>query len=166
MNKAAVLTLLDHMYWVNRRILDAASTLPPDELTSDGPTPRDLKATLVHELDVEWSWRLAAQGRPIEELGPEQELRADDYPDVPAIREHWERDEAEMRRWVESLTDADLAADVHPVLSDRARPLWQFLMHIVMHAAQQQADAAALLSARGRSPGEIGFLEYLRSTGR
>ena len=34
-------------------------------------------------------------------------------------------------------------------------------MHIVSHAAQQQADAATLLTLAGRSPGEIGYLEYL-----
>jgi hypothetical protein len=31
-----------------------------------------------------------------------------------------------------------------------------------MHAAQQQADAATLLTRAGHSPGEIGYLEFLR----
>ncbi len=41
---------------------------------------------------------------------------------------------------------------------------WQFLTHIVMHAAQQQADAATLLSLAGQSPGDFGFGEYLDTT--
>ncbi len=38
-----------------------------------------------------------------------------------------------------------------------------FLLHIVTHAAQQQADAATLLSMAGQSPGETTFLEFMSS---
>ncbi len=165
MDRATALLLFEYMYWVNHRLLDAAGRLPAGRLAAEAPTTRDLRATLVHELDVEWSWRLALQGRPIEELGPELELRPEDYPDLAAIREHWARDEAEMRAWLDTLDDAALAAEVLPALSDTRRPLWQFLVHVVTHAAQQQADAATLLSASGASPGELGFLEYLETVG-
>jgi len=166
MDRATALELCDYMYWVNHRLLDAAADLSPDELAAPAPTTRNLRGTLVHELDVEWSWRLALQGRPIEELGEDVELRPEDYPDLASIRAHWARDEAEMRAWLESLTDEHLAAPVAPALDHASRPLWQYLMHIVMHAAQQQADAATLLSAAGRSPGELGFLEYVAKRGR
>ncbi len=164
MDRATLATLFDYMYWVNRRLLDAAAGLPAEMLQAPGPTTRDLRATLVHELDVEWSWRLALQGRAIEELGPEVELRPADYPDLASIREHWERDEAAMREWLESLDDEQLASEIQPALGDRARPMWQFLFHVLAHAAQQQADAATLLSAAGHSPGELGFLRYLVAT--
>jgi uncharacterized damage-inducible protein DinB len=164
MDRATAITLFAHMYWVNHRLLDAADQISAEQLAAPGPTTRDLRATLVHELDVEWSWRLAIQGRPIEELGSDVELRAEDYPDVRAIRAHWRRDEAEMRAWLEGLTDAQLAEEVAPALSRERRPTWQFLAHILTHAAQQQAEAAILLSAAGHSPGELGFLEYLSTT--
>ncbi|HEV8053676.1 MAG TPA: DinB family protein [Candidatus Limnocylindrales bacterium] len=159
MRKADLLTLFDYMYWATQRILDAAEQLSVDEfVASSSVTTRDLRATLVHELDVEWSWRLNLQGR----LGDDEaDLSPDDYPDVAAIREHWSRDEADMRAWLEELSDELLAADVVSGLTDSRRPLWQYLVHIVTHAAQQQADAATLLSLAGRSPGELGFLEYL-----
>jgi uncharacterized damage-inducible protein DinB len=163
MDHGTVLTLFDYMYWVNRRLLNAADGLDPDVLAVPTPTTRDLRGTLVHELDVEWSWRLALQGRPIEELGPDVELRPEDYPDLSSIREHWAQDEAEMRSWLGSLSDADLARPTLPALSDQNRPLWQYLLHIVVHATQQQADAATLLTSAGQSPGELGFLEYLTS---
>ncbi|HUG47159.1 MAG TPA: DinB family protein [Candidatus Limnocylindria bacterium] len=166
MDHAAISQLFDDMYWVNHRLLDAAGRLPRSELTREAATTRNLRATLVHELDVEWSWRLALQGRPIEELGEDVELRPEDYPDLESIRRHWARDEAEMRAWLDSLADEQLAAEIVPALSDDSRPLSQYLLHIVFHAAQQQADAATLLTAAGESPGELGFLEYLRSAGR
>jgi uncharacterized damage-inducible protein DinB len=159
MRTSDVHSLFAYMYWANRRILDAAEHLTVDELTAPAAvTTRDLRATLVHELDAEWSWRLNLQGRLSED---EVDLRPEDYPDVASIREHWHRDEAEMRTWLGALTDDQLAAEVRSGLTDDSRPLWQYLVHIVMHAAQQQADAATLLSLAGRSPDDLGFLEYL-----
>jgi uncharacterized damage-inducible protein DinB len=161
--REAVLELFDYMYWVNHRLLDAADRLPAGQLAAPGPTTRDLRATLVHELDVEWSWRLALQGRPIEELGEDVELKPEDYPDLAAIRQHWLRDEAEMRAWLDGLDDEALAGELKPALDGHTRPLWQYLVHVLTHAAQQQADAAMLLSAAGSSAGELGYLEYVRA---
>ncbi|MFL5756637.1 MAG: DinB family protein [Chloroflexota bacterium] len=166
MRKAEVELLVGYMYWVNHRLLDAAERVDPGQFVADSRvTTRDLRATLVHELDVEWSWRLNLQGRPDSEFGPDVELSATDYPDVRTLREHWRRDEIDMRAWLESLTDRSLEDDVPSRLSGNRRPLWQYVMHIVTHAAQQQADAATLLTMFGQSPGELGLLEYLRSDG-
>jgi uncharacterized damage-inducible protein DinB len=154
-----VAVLFDFMYWVNWRLLDAVGRLTQEEFAaSTTVTTRGLRATLVHELDVEWSWRLNLQGRVGEddtELDPEQ------YPDVESIVDRWRRDEVEMRSWLASLSSEQLAADVRSSFTEETRPLWQFLLHIVTHSAQQQADAATLLSLAGQSPGEISFLEYL-----
>jgi uncharacterized damage-inducible protein DinB len=120
-----------------------------------------LRATLVHELDVEWSWRLALEGRPEEEWGEGKEMRPEDFPTVASLRERWTVESEALRDWLASLSDADLAAAQRPGLSSRPLPRWMFVQHLVSHGAQQAADAATLLSAAGASPGEIGFLEYI-----
>jgi len=156
-----VFILMDYMYWVNRKLLDAAEGLNPEQFTAPSTaTTRDLRATLVHELDVEWSWRLNLQGRLDEE---DAELDAGEFPDVASLRERWQRDEAEMHAWIDPLTDRSLAAKVVSTFTRDRRPLWQYLVHILTHAAQQQADAATLLTAAGHSPGEIGFIAYLHA---
>jgi uncharacterized damage-inducible protein DinB len=153
--------LFDYMYWVNHRLLDQAQGVPNEEfLRNSGVTTRNLRATLVHELDVEWSWRESLRGRLTDD---DAELSPDDYPDVASLYEHWLRDEAEMRSWLRSPSDADLAGEVFAPFIDERRPLWVFLLHIVTHAAQQQADAATLLSLADQSPGELTFLEYVSS---
>jgi uncharacterized damage-inducible protein DinB len=64
MERTDIDSLFDYMYWANDRILDAAELLTPDEFIAPSVvTTRDLRSTLVHELDVEWSWRLNLQGR-------------------------------------------------------------------------------------------------------
>jgi uncharacterized damage-inducible protein DinB len=160
MRKSDVMSLIDYMYWANERILDAAERLSTEAfLATTSLTTRSLRATLVHELDVEWSWRLNLQSRLSEGT---KELRPDDYANLAAIREHWRGDEAEMRAWLDAMTDADMEAPVDSELSRDSRPLWQYLGHIVFHAAQQQSDAATLLTIAGQSPGELGYLEFLR----
>jgi uncharacterized damage-inducible protein DinB len=161
MRKADVQHLIDYMYWTNHRLLDAAEELTPDELTAPtSVTTRNLRATLVHELDVEWSWRLNLQGRLTD---AEEDLRPEGYPDVASIREHWARDEAEMRAWLDAMAEEDIAAPVHSDLSSDDRPMWTYLLHIVFHATQQHADAATLLTLAGRSPGDIGYLAMVRT---
>lgn len=163
MRRTDVLGLFDYSYWVTHRLLHAAGQLSPEDFTATATVgTRDLRATLVHELDVEWSWRLNVQGKPMDEWGPDDDLRPDDYPDVATLHEHWRRDEAEMRTWLATLSDDDLAAPATSAFTEDTRPLWQYLVHIVVHGAQQQAEAAALLTLAGQSPGDIGYGAYLQ----
>jgi uncharacterized damage-inducible protein DinB len=156
-----IATLFDYLYWVNHRLLDKAAELSNEDFVSGGggnPTTRNLRATLVHELDVEWSWRLNLQQRNDEGAG---ELDPASFPDIHALIARWDEDEREMREWLASLTDDDLARDIDSALTRDRRPLWHYLMHIFTHAQQQQADTATLLSQLGHSPGDIGFITWL-----
>jgi uncharacterized damage-inducible protein DinB len=134
-------TLFDYLYWMRDTVLRAAAELEDDAFTApDTVTNRDLRATLVHELDVQWSWRerlCGAGGR----VGRRRGLRGEDYPTVrpwPALG----RDERETRAWLAGLTDHDL--DAPPVRDSQGQPLWVFVMHLVSHGIQQFSEAAVL----------------------
>jgi uncharacterized damage-inducible protein DinB len=162
---ADAVTLFEHLYWIRDRVLGAAAELDAVTFTSgDTVTNRDLRATLVHELDVQWSWRERLKGADWAEWGPDAELKADDYPTVESVAEHWQRDERDMRDWLASLIDADL--DAPPVRDEDRQPLWHYVMHLYSHGLQQFSEIAALLTRAGRSPGDIGFLEFVQATGR
>jgi uncharacterized damage-inducible protein DinB len=162
MQQSDFVLLFDHVYWMRDRMLDSADDPSVPLRDPNPPTVRDLLSTLVHELDVEWSWRrrLQQDDRTSFPAG-DLELPADDFPSIDALRSRWDLDEAEMRSWLRTLGDADLAG---PCGVERAgsHPLWFHLQHLYTHAMQQFSDAAALVSLAGRSPGEIGFLEFIR----
>src|SRR4051794_24023392 len=90
MDFADVRLLFDHLYWMRDRVLTSAdepgvSLTDPTRITS-----RDLRATLVHELDVEWSWRIRLQRDDPTAFAPDDaELDPADYPTVGAIRDRW-----------------------------------------------------------------------------
>jgi uncharacterized damage-inducible protein DinB len=153
--------LVGYLYWIRDRVLDAAGALGPEAFaTTVSVNGRDLRQTLVHELDVEWSWRQRLRGAPPETWGPEAELRVEDYPTVEALVAHWCADEVEMRGWIASLTDENLEA-AWTAGRLEGFPLWYYLVHILSHGIQQLTDAAAILSDAGHSPGDLDFLNAI-----
>jgi uncharacterized damage-inducible protein DinB len=161
MRQSDVLTLFDHLYWIRDRIL-AAADQPGVAVTDDAPsTIRDLRATLVHELDVQWSWRERLRAPdPTNFSEDDEELKPVNFPTVAAIRDRWSADEVQMRSWIASLSDAELDGPCRAE-RNRSHPLWYHLQHVYTHGLQQFADAATLLSGVGHSPGEIDFLEFV-----
>jgi uncharacterized damage-inducible protein DinB len=153
--------LFDHLYFVRDRILETARAAPAVLVDPAPPTIRDLRTTLVHELDVEWSWRERLDG-PMPTAFDESvaELTVADLPDLDAIAERWRTDEVEMRAWIERLGDDGLNGPCLAEVSGE-HPLWYHLMHLYTHGIQQFSDAAVILTAAGQSPGELDFLDFL-----
>ena len=119
---------------------------------------RDLRATLVHELDVERSWRIRLQGKPSSVW--DVTLEAADYPDVATLAGHWQDDEAETLEWLAGLTDNDLAAPLS-VNGLKGYALSTYLIHVAMHGIESLTAAAILLHRAERSVGDVGYLDFV-----
>jgi len=165
MNQTDVAAQIDYLYWLRDRILGKAAQLEPNAWTaSDTVTSRDLRATLVHELDVELSWRERLRGaRP--DAWRDVVLAPDDFSTLESLEACWRIDQAEMRSWLDALDDGALAAPI------QVNELWGYslsihLLHVIDHGIQSFSEAAVLLSAAGHSPGDLDFLDFYDSPER
>ena len=163
MRSADMRKLFEFSYWANRELLSSVAALAPEQFVAPSSfTYRSLRDTLVHVLDVEWSWRIRLRGEHPELW--ETSLDPAMYSDVRALSEHWARDEAQMRGWLAGVDDADLEAIVDLGGRDRF-PLWYFLMHIVSHGEQQRRDAQLLLRSFGQPVPDLEFLYFADAQG-
>lgn len=158
MRKTDIETLVDFNHWANGKVLRAAEQLGPGEWTAPSTmTTRSLRATLVHALDTEWSWRVRLQ----DPLGPwQKEIAEDEFASVANLKAAWGDEQQEMVRWVESLSDEDLSRATTAIPGAEA-PLWHYIFHLLSHSTQQRTEAAVLLTLAGHSPGEFEFLNYM-----
>ena len=153
--------LLEYLFWMHERILAAASGLTPSEFRSiDTVTTRSLRATLAHQVECEWAWRI----RLSEGAFPGGDVLPSDFPTIDALRVRWKQEERALSGWFEGLTDGDLAA--RPPGDGNPLARWRYVLYVVNHGTQQFTEAAVLLTRLGHSPGEIGYLEFCSTNPR
>ena len=161
MNLADLTLLYDFNYWANQRIVDSTAKVSPEQFVATADSySGSLRSKLVHILDTEYGWREILQhGRETPVL-PET-----DFADAGAIALRWRADESAMRTYLAGLTDTQLNSVIErkPEESERYRPLWHYLFHVVNHGTQHRSEAAALLTEYGQSPGELDFTAFLRA---
>jgi hypothetical protein len=161
MRPSDITELFDHLYWIRDRIL-AAADHEGVPLTSEARvTGRDLRALLVHELDIEWSWRERLRAPdPTHFSASAEDMDPTDFRSIAVIRTRWLQDEREMRAWIRTLDQEALDARCRAE-PDAAHPFWIHLQHLYTHAMQQFSDCAVTLTLAGRSPGELDFLDFV-----
>jgi uncharacterized damage-inducible protein DinB len=160
MNIADIRFLYEYNDWANHRILAAAAQVTPEQYAAPADFPYGgLRGTLLHILDAEQSWRhQLAHG-----YWPEDLLEAD-YPTLAALQEAWQREEEVRRTYLDGLKDDDLTRIVrYPIDSGviRERLLWHCLLHLANHGTQHRAEAAAMLTTYGCSPGDVDMTLFL-----
>lgn len=124
-------SLVRHYLWAVERLLDTAARLSARELATAAPDHGTIWETLIHLADVDQSWGRTARG--------ERAL------DASAVH----LDEPGLRR------------EVTPEWKAQTFPVWQIVGHIANHRAEHGSQLAALLTALGHSPGELGWLGWV-----
>ena len=153
MNVADIGYLFAYDRWATRKILDALMRDGGiDEATwsaTNAIDERGLGGILVHHLGASLRWR-----HGLAETGESHRPESEPLPTAAALCAAWD-DEWETREpWLASLDDAWLLRD------DEGVAFWQMLAHVVNHGSQHRAEAAALLTAVGRSPGDLDMIYF------
>ena len=160
MNVSDIQLLFDYNYWANDLMLTTAAALSPEQLTQ--PTSfswRSLQGTLTHILDSEFIWRNICHHHRFNGRLTDTES----FPTLESLKTYWQGEQRQMRDFIDSLQDSDMAGIVRYEIPEgvRERVLWHCLVHVVNHGTQHRSECAQMLTDFGHSPGNIDLSLYL-----
>ena len=145
--------------WATRRILAVIDAVPGETWGATGAVgDRGLGAILVHQLGAHQRWRLGLGGDDDAAGRARPEREALPFPS--ALAGAWAAEWDALEAWFDTLDEAWLERRHENV------PFWQMLAHVVNHGTQHRAEAAALLTAVDRSPGELDMIAYAEEIAR
>jgi uncharacterized damage-inducible protein DinB len=161
-----IITLYDYSGWAGDRILRAALQVTPVEFSAHNTSSHgSLRATLTHLLFAQTIWRRRMQGEQMPTGLPVET----DFPMPHALYEACKEEQARMRAYLAGLDDAGLQA-TFPYKTTKGVPytdlVWHILLHVLNHNTQHRAEAAAMLTDLGHSPGDIDLIVYFREKGQ
>lgn len=162
MNKQDILTLFDYNYWASARIWKALLQVTPEQFTAKNTSSYgSLRGTLAHILFAETIWRRRIQGEP-QPVGFPVEA---DFPTPQSLVEFCQADEQVQRAFLAGLSEEFLQSTLD-YKNMKGAPfqsvVWNILAHVVNHGTQHRAEAAAMLTDFGHSPGDVDMIFYFR----
>ena len=119
-----------------------------------------MHGTLLHMLFAEWVWLERWRGN-----SPSAPLRAEDFPDLAAIRSYWQQIEAEYADFLSNLTEEALQANVaykDIAGNEHRNPLCLLMQHVVNHATLHRGQVVAMIRQLGIIPPATDFLFFFR----
>lgn len=158
MLKDHLLEMYDFNCWGHELLLGKAALLTGDQFEEDTRFPiHSIKETMVHTLSAEYAYRMRCSGQTF------TALKKEDFADVAAVRGRWQQEQAEMRKYLGSLSDDELAAAVTYKVStgeEFTRLRRTLLTQLLFHSMQHRAEVAQMLTEAGYSPGNIDYTVY------
>ena len=152
--------------WANRRLYDAAAALSDADYRADrGAFFKSMHGTLNHLLvgDRIWMRRFTGEGE-----APTR-LDAILYDDFAELRRTREAEDARILRYVEGLSEADLAGRFrYRTISkptDIEQSLAPALLHFFNHQTHHRGQAHCLLTGFGRDAPSLDLILFQRETG-
>jgi uncharacterized damage-inducible protein DinB len=162
MNQPEILKLFRYNAWANSKILSAVVKVPLEQFVAPRPYPHGgLRGTLVHALFAEYIWRTRWEGTSLTERFKEEE-----FPTFQSLYDRWQQEETKLLAFVETVTDKTLNGPLEykttKGVPQRDEFLWMVMFHVINHGTQHRAEAAAMLTELGHSPGDIDLIVYMR----
>lgn len=160
MDGNTLLDLLHYHEWANGRILATIAQVAPATLRAPAALDHGTAwQTLLHLVDVEWSWRLIAQGQP----APPMLWEIETITDLPQLSAFWQGEQARLRAYSQGLDNATLQTIVEfgAAEAPQRAKRGQILLHLLNHSTQHRTELARYLTDHGHSPGDLDLLDLL-----
>ncbi len=160
MTKDHIQLLFGYHYWALNHLVNSLLRLPPEQVVIASPHFYHGTAfqTVLHILDVDWSWLQMCKGNPQTKYLWEVET----LPDLKAAHEFLAHEEMRMMDYLRELCDIELTAKIELGTAKHQEEQWCILLHIINHGTEHRTEIGHYLTECGNSPGELGFMYYLR----
>ncbi len=160
---AAVTRLYGYQSESNERVLETATDLSVEQFTLEFiQGQRSIRDTLVHAIDTHVTHLTWWDGRLTPEAAWQREFPVESYPDVESVRLFWRETRDQTQSFMDSLkADSDLDRKYARTLTDgstRTGVLWEMMLHVSNHWTQHRSEVAVMLTALGKSPGDLDLL--------
>jgi uncharacterized damage-inducible protein DinB len=153
--------LYDYNAWANRRAMEAAAALTPEQFTKPlGSSFSSVRDTLAHIYGAEWIWLERFQGRSPASLPDVKE-----FTNLASLRKRWLEHETLLLGFVRGLTQADLDRVMeYKTLKFGVyqNPLWQSMQHLVNHGTYHRGQVTTLLRQLGAQPILTDLMHFYR----
>jgi uncharacterized damage-inducible protein DinB len=154
--------LYDYNAWANRRALDAASALTPEQFTQQlGSSFSSVRDTLAHICSGEWVWLERFEGRSPSAFPDSQQFAAT----VGSLRDHWRVQETTLLAFVNTLTQERLDGVMEYKtfkFGVYRNPLWQSMQHVVNHGTYHRGQITTMLRQLGAQPILTDLMHFYR----
>jgi uncharacterized damage-inducible protein DinB len=161
MNPAEMIGLYEYNAWADRRVVEAASALTPEQFTkplcSSFSSVRD---TLGHIFGVEWLWLERFQGR-----SPSAIPDAKEFENAEQLKVRWNEFEPALLNFVRGLTQHDLDRVMEyktMKFGVYTNPLWQSMLHLVNHGTYHRGQVTTMLRQLGAQPILTDLMHFYR----
>ena len=151
--------------WATGRVLDAAEHLTSEQLHTPGQAGTgSVRDVLLHYLSTHRGWLSWWDGSLSAMEAYNLQASPDEFEDVAALRRLYAEVRQQSQAFVSRLRDDDPGRVYGFDLPNGQRwemALWGMMTHIVNHSTQHRAEAAAMLTGVGHSPGDLDLMYYL-----
>jgi uncharacterized damage-inducible protein DinB len=152
---------LEYTAWADRRLLDAAARLSPEELARDFKTAdHSVTGTLAHIFASSRAWLARVHGEPFPGPVPEADRN------LRYLEREWPQLHGRWRAWANGLTDESSAAVIsyHDFKGSAwENPVWEILLHLVNHGTHHRGQVSGFLRSMGHTPPPLDLIAYYRS---
>jgi uncharacterized damage-inducible protein DinB len=153
--------LYDYNAWANRRAMEAAAALTPEQFTKPlGSSFSSVRDTLAHIYGAEWIWLERFQGR-----SPASLPNVNQFANLASLSERWLEQEACLLGFVRGLTRADLDRMMeYKTLKFGVyrNSLCQSMQHLVNHGTYHRGQVTTLLRQLGAQPILTDLMHFYR----